>query len=70
MQETLVHANCGGTVSREEGTDIYKCDKCEDAGISVQHTDKGEVMILTQSTEQEIEEIEAEADPETADINH
>ncbi len=70
MEETLIHANCGGTVRQEQETEIYTCDKCEEAGIAVQHTDKDEVIILTQSTEQEIEQIEAEADPETTDINH
>ncbi|MEO6725599.1 MAG: hypothetical protein ABIU20_02180 [Blastocatellia bacterium] len=66
MQESLIHANCGGEVTKEAETEIYKCGKCEEAGIAVQHTDlgaeKGEVIILKQSTEQEIEKIEEEAD--------
>ncbi len=70
MQETLIHANCGGVINQETDTEIYKCDKCEEAGIAVQHTDKAEVILLNQSTEQEIEKIEEAADNQTDDINH
>lgn len=62
MQEPLIHANCGGEITKEAETEIYKCGKCDEAGIAVQHTDKGEVVLLNQSTEQEIEKIEDEAD--------
>jgi len=69
MQESLIHANCGGEVTKEAETEIYNCEKCEESGIAVQHTDKGEVILLNQSTEQEIEKIEDEADNPTDDIN-
>lgn len=65
MQESFIHANCGGEITKEAETEIYKCGKCEEAGIAVQHTigpESGEVILLNQSTEQEIEKIEEEAD--------
>ncbi len=63
MTEHLTHANCGGNITQDPQTENYTCDKCQEAGIAVQHTtEAGEAIILNQSTEAEIEKIEQAAD--------
>jgi hypothetical protein len=59
MTEQLLHVNCGGNITHDPQIDSYKCDKCEDAGIAIQHTpEEGEVIILKETTEEEVEQIE------------
>ncbi len=63
MSEQLIHANCGGKIIQDMRIDSYKCDKCEEAGIAIQHTtEEGEVIILKETTEDEIEKIEETVD--------
>jgi hypothetical protein len=63
MTERLTHANCGGNIIQDLRIDSYKCDRCEEAGITIQHaTEEGEVIILKETTEEEIEKVEEAAD--------
>lgn len=63
MNETLIHANCGGNIKQDLQTEVFTCDKCDESGIAVQHTtENGEAIILKQSTEAEMEKLEQVAD--------
>jgi hypothetical protein len=63
MNEQLIHSNCGGNITQDLQTETFTCDKCEESGIAVQHTQEdGEAILLKQSTEAEMERIEQAAD--------
>ena len=63
QSQSLTHVNCGGKITHDLQIDSYRCDKCEDAGIAVQHTpEESAVIILKETTEEEVEQIEEAVD--------